>query len=121
MAGAGWGQLAEMDGEPVSYDRSVNGASATGFPKSIDVLFLIDNASRKHYEDGRGDLSVGMVHVQVSDLGSNPAIATDTVTRADGTIWTVEEVKEIVGGVALVEVTRYAMISHGGRRARVER
>lgn len=111
----------EMDGEPVSYDRVISGTSATGFPKSIDVLFRIDNRARKHYEDGRGDLSVAMALIRVDDLGSDPAIGTDTIERPDGTVWTIEEVKEVVAGVASVECARYAHVSKSARASRLER
>lgn len=120
MASAGWPALIEMDGEPVTYTRHDGAAAATGFPKSIDVLFRVDNASRKQYEDGRGDLSVGVVELQVSDIGGLPEIGTDTIARADGTVWSVEDVREAVGGIATVEVARYELVEStlGGYRTK---
>lgn len=113
--------LKEMDGEPVSYGRVVNGSSATGFPKSIEVLFRFEGVNRSTMESGRGDTSVGVATIEVSDIGSLVQIGTDRITRADSTVWTVEEVMEVVGGVVTARMKRFGQVGVSSRDARLER
>ncbi len=121
MAGAGWGQLVDGAGEAVSYDRLSGGSSVTGFPKTVNAVFVVDNAARNQYQDGRGVLQTGTAQIQLSDVGSEPQIGNDTITRADTTLWVVEAIHEIVGGIVTVECVRYEALSKSGPRSRVMR
>lgn len=113
--------LKEMDGEPVTYNRVVNGSAATGFPKSIDVLFRIEGIARKTQESGRGDTSMGIATIDLADLGSLVQIGVDRITRADGTVWTVEEIIEVSGNIVEARMKRYGQVSVSSKDARLER
>jgi hypothetical protein len=121
MASAGWPMLDEMDGEPVSYGRVVNGSAASGFPKSIDVLFCVDDRARNVYEDGRGDKHVATAQLKLSDIGTTIQIENDFILRADTTKWTVKAVLSIVGGLVVLRVERFAKTTDSSGKARVER
>jgi len=113
--------LMEMDGEPVTYNRVVNGSAASGFPKSIEVLFRIEGVNRRTMESGRGDASMGVATIELADIGSLVQIGNDRITRADSTVWTVEEVIEVVGGVVTARMKRFGQVSVSSRDARLER
>lgn len=113
--------LGEMNGEPVSYARVVNGSSAPGFPKFIDVLFCVDDRARNVYEDGRGDKYVATVQIKLSDIGDTIQIENDYIVRSDTTKWTVKAVQSIVGGLVVLRVERFEKVTDSSSKARLER
>lgn len=114
--------MAEQLGESVAYARVDDaGVAATGFPKTLTVVFRVDNASRKDYEDGQADMQIGVMDVRVSDLGSDPQIRFDSVTRDDGTEWIIEDVRSIAAGLARCECARYVSVEKSRRAYRIRR
>jgi len=116
----GFASLQRQLGEPVSYTRYDGTAVATGFPKSITVLFRETQANQQPYDDGEGRPMMANVSVVVDAIGSNPQIENDRITR-DSVTWTVERIVSISGGVAFLEVARYEHARKSSRDGRIRR
>jgi hypothetical protein len=120
FAGVAWPALVDQLGESVSYSRMDGGSVATGFPKALMGVWMEENRHRGSYEDGEGDPALGVLSVEVSDIGGAPEIENDRVV-VNGLTWVVTRVREVSGGVAVLECERFVSARKSGRAGRIER
>lgn len=107
--------------ETVTYTR-YSGSSVLFSRTGMVVFCGIESMLRRNtYDDGRGEVEGICFSVPVEAVGSVPQIGEDKITRADGSVWVIEQVRKVLGGLAVVECVKYEGLSKSGPRSRVMR
>ncbi len=100
-------------GESVTYLRVVNGAEASGFPKTITVVCEDVELARDDYADQLVADRLELV-VFVPTREAVPQVDTDYITRG-GIDWTVVETLGESYGLARVRARALDLVRRGGR------
>jgi hypothetical protein len=100
-------------GESVTYHRLVDGAEASGFPKTITVVCEDVELARDDYADQLVADRLELV-VCVPTREAVPQVDTDYITRG-GIDWTVVETLGESYGLARVRARALDLVRRGGR------